>query len=75
MQNHKKIEVENFDDCNTSFTPNVARRVKNIQFSNINCLLITDLTYRNPKPNLIDVFILCKVKFVYENIANHKMYI
>ena len=23
---HKKIEVENFDDCNTSFTPNVARK-------------------------------------------------
>ena len=26
MKNHKKIEVENFDDCNTSFTPNVARK-------------------------------------------------
>ena len=26
MKNHQKIEVENFDDCNTSFTPNVARK-------------------------------------------------
>ena len=26
MKNNKKIEVENFDDCNTSFTPNVARK-------------------------------------------------
>ena len=26
MKNYKKIEVENFDDCNTSFTPNVARK-------------------------------------------------
>ena len=25
-ENHQKIEVENFDDCNTSFTPNVARK-------------------------------------------------
>ena len=26
MKNHKKMEVENVDDCNTSFTPNVARK-------------------------------------------------
>ena len=26
MKNHRKIKVENFDDCNTSFTPNVARK-------------------------------------------------
>ena len=26
MKNHQKIEVENFDDCNTCFTPNVARK-------------------------------------------------
>ena len=26
MKNHQKIEVENFDDCNTSFTSNVARK-------------------------------------------------
>ena len=26
MKNHQKIEVENFEDCNTSFTPNVARK-------------------------------------------------
>ena len=26
IENHQKIEIEFFDDCNTSFTPNVARK-------------------------------------------------